>query len=467
MELVTSKSLSKESEQASFYDSDQALLALIRTRGLSIKKLDEPTKQKLRSFLFRLHHERGMSLSDIAKLIGNKTSGYTSWLCKQLGVEARPFEESRLKSIREKRRKYERKPFDGTDEDKAYLLGLRHGDLSVSKPWRGVVRVSTSTTHPAMVELFKSLFSPYGHAYQHPRYKKDSGTYEWNLQAILDWSFGFLLESLNECREWVASKHSTMLSYLAGLIDAEGNIRIYPNPRTIGIIVSIWNTDTELVKFAYRCLKQLEHRPLKPYLHSRPGGVSSGFHLERKKAYWRVLVARFEEAQFLLRRLPLRHREKVIMKELALSVTKGSLYKRVEERVSSLRKSFHKEAEQYTEQAELEFLRTHQTSNRILCFLNKSVQSAGLDEHYERRLMSMRGFLAVHVEELCLRDEPCVMLCRGSSERNITSILVHESIHHALLGMSDGPADPLDTLDDVVPSMHEEGVREQGFEFYG
>ena len=76
------------------------------------------------------------------------------------------------------RRKYERKPFDGTDEDKAYLLGLRHGDLSVSKPWKGVAKVSTSTTHPAMAELFRSLFEPYGHVYQHPRYKKDTKAYE-------------------------------------------------------------------------------------------------------------------------------------------------------------------------------------------------------------------------------------------------------------------------------------------------
>ena len=121
----------------------ESLLDLMRTKGLSIKDLDEGRRENLRLLLTHLHFVRGMSLTDIAKLVGNKTSGYTSWLCKQLGVEARPFEEARLKGIREKRRKYERTPFDGTEEDKAYLLGLRHGDLSVSRPWRGVVRVST------------------------------------------------------------------------------------------------------------------------------------------------------------------------------------------------------------------------------------------------------------------------------------------------------------------------------------
>ncbi len=250
--------MSKESDRLSLDDSDQALLDLIRTKSLSIKKLDEPTKQKLRSFMLRLHHERGVSLSDIAKLIGNKTSGYTSWLCKQLGVEARPFEESRLKAIREKRRKYERLPFDGTDEDRAYLLGLRHGDLSVSKPWRGAVRVSTSTTHPAMAKLFHSLFDAYGHVYQYPRYKKDTGTNEWNLQVILDQSFGFLLMKFRACWKWVLEKRSRTLTYLAGLVDSEGSIGIYRAKRDTALTLTIYNTNLKLMRFVYEAEKALE-----------------------------------------------------------------------------------------------------------------------------------------------------------------------------------------------------------------
>lgn len=152
--MLTQPPLSAEQEE---------LLSLLRAGNLSIKNLDEGTREELRLFLDQLHNSMGLSLNDIARLVGNKTSGYTSWVCRQLGVPARPFEEARLKAIREKRRKYDRRPFDGTDEEGAYLLGLRHGDLSVSRPWNGVVRVSTSTTHPAMAELFRSLFEPYGH----------------------------------------------------------------------------------------------------------------------------------------------------------------------------------------------------------------------------------------------------------------------------------------------------------------
>lgn len=312
-----------------------------------------------------LHLVQGISLSDIAKIIGNKTSGYVSWLFKQLAIQARPFEEARRKGITAKLRKYERRPFDGSDEDKAYILGLKHGDLSAYVPFGDVTRVSTSTTHPALAELFTGLFSPYGHVSKYPRYKKDTDTYEWNLQAILDSSFGFLLEIRQACRGWVSSKDSTALAYLAGLIDAEGYIRMYPNPRTIGITVSIWNTDVDLIEFAYKCLMQVGYAPMKPYLHGKPGPRSSGFRIEMKKAYWRVMIASFDDAQSLLRRLPTLHREKIARKELALSVAKGDFFEKIADSVKFVKKSIKEETALFTKQAEIEFLQTHTKPNRL------------------------------------------------------------------------------------------------------
>ena len=257
----------------------------MRTKGLSIKDMDEERRESLRLLLTDLHIAQGISLTDIAKLVGNKTSGYTSWLCKQLGVEARPFEEARLKGIREKRRKYQRKPFDGTEEDKAYLLGLRHGDLSVSRPWKGVVRVSTSTTHQTMVELFRSLFEPYGHVYQHPRYKEDTNSYEWNLNANLDESFDFLFLRLSALARWVSPRPSLVLSYLAGLFDAEGSVGIYPAKGRTSLNLIYYNTDLRLLRFVYRAIRSQGLRPLKPYLDKKKGFRSPGFKIEMKKDY--------------------------------------------------------------------------------------------------------------------------------------------------------------------------------------
>lgn len=297
--------------------------------------LEEAGKQKIRNFLQHLHLERGISLTDLGKLVG-KSSGYMSYMARKLGIKPRDFEEARLKGIHEKVRKYERKPFDGTDEDKAYLLGLRHGDLSAYVPFGDVTRVSTSTTHPALADLFTNLFSPYGHVYKHPRYKKDTKSYEWNFQAILDESFGFLLDTRDKWREWIASKDSRMLSYLAGLVDAEGNVGIYPNSRTTAITVAIHNTDQDLVGFVHRCLTQLGYNPLAPYLAKRAGFISPGFHIAMKKDYYRVLIATFEYSQALLRNLPLRHREKTDRKELALSIPKGQPWKDIKDKVWTL-----------------------------------------------------------------------------------------------------------------------------------
>jgi len=305
-------------EEADLDCGQAEMMSLLRTKGLSIRNLDEKKREELRNFLDYLHNTKGLSLNDVAKLIGNKTSGHTSWLCSQLGVQRRPFEEARLKGSREKRRKHERKPFDGTDEDRAYLLGIRHGDLSVSRPWKDVVRASTSTTHPAMVQLFRSLFEPYGHVYQGPRFKKDTETYEWNLYTIVDDSFSFLFSALSELSDWILSKPSLTLAYLAGLLDAEGSIGIYPAKLATSLNVIYYNTNLDLMHFILGALRKLGYRPLNPYLDKKKGFRSPGYHIEMKKDYWRVMLARFEECQSFLLTLPIRHKEKIAKKKSRL-----------------------------------------------------------------------------------------------------------------------------------------------------
>jgi hypothetical protein len=212
----------------------------------------------------------------------------------------------------------------------------------------------------------------------------------------------------------------------------------------------------------------LGYHALEPYLDKAIGFRSPGFHIEMKKDYFRVLVATFEDAQGLLLRLPLRHTERVALKGFALSIKKGTLWSDVGPKRDALRKSIDDAVESFTKQAEQQYLKTHPPrSNPVLCLLQSSIRQSGQDEHVEKQLESLRMYLAVHVEERCLVDEPCVMLCKGCDEQNIVSILVHESIHHALLWMSDDFLNPLDPLDSIVPSMNRRGFREEGFLLYG
>jgi hypothetical protein len=321
--------------------------------------LDEGKKAELKGFLDYLHNTKGISLNDIAKLIGNKTSGYTSWLCKQLGVKRRPFEEARLKGIREKRRKYERRPFDGTDEDRAYLLGLRHGDLSVSRPFKGAVRVSTSTTHPAMAELFYSLFEHYGHVYQHPRYKKDTKSYEWNLSTVLDSSFDFLLQEFNDAREWLSSNRSILLSYLSGLLDAEGSIiTTRDNRGFITIFVDYYNSDTSLLDWVQESIRALGfHTSLR--INKREGVKTKKYGIVHRRDYWQLSTFGMNKIQDLVRLLQPRHPEKIRRREMALNVKKGALYQEVEKKNESLRSAIRQEVSQFVRLAQSQYLVTH------------------------------------------------------------------------------------------------------------
>jgi len=338
---------------------EEEILSLLRTKGLSIKGLDPARKEKMRACLDHLHNEKGLSLNDIAKLIGNKTSGYTSWLCRQLGVRARPFEEARLRGIREKRRKYERKPFDGTDEDRAYLLGLKHGDLTASRPWNGAIRVSTSTTHPKMVRLFRSLFEPYGHVYQFPRYKKDTQTYEWNVQVILDESFSFLLANFEEVKGWIQESEARILSYLSGFLDAEGSILVTRSTRgKIVIFVDYFNEyrpilewiEREATKFGLGVSLRL-NKPI--------GRGTTGFHLNHNREYWQLSIFSTHNIYGFLRRLTPRHQEKQARRELALWAEGKVEYREVEAEVVSLRRRIKEEVAAFVKLAEETYLKNH------------------------------------------------------------------------------------------------------------
>jgi hypothetical protein len=351
-----------EERETDAADEDRRVIELLRTPGLSIKHLDEQTKERVRRFIQRTHIEKGVSLVDIAKMIGNKTSGYTSWLTRQLGGQPRPFEEARLKAIKEKRRKYERKPFDGTRADRAYLLGLRHGDISAFVPFTDAIRVSTSTTHPAMVELFASLFGPYGHIYRHPRYKKDTCSYEWNIHAILDESFDFLLEDREMSWKWMSENEDTKLRYLAGMLDADGSVTITGNRDGTGgtiLMVCFYNTNLDLLHYIIKLLQSLGYNPIGPYLDKPRGYKSSKYGIPHNKDYWHVALSRFSECQDLLGRLPIQHPEKIQRSQLALLIEYKEAWLAVREGVYRIRAAILEARDQFVREAETVYKKTH------------------------------------------------------------------------------------------------------------
>src|SRR6266550_2819802 len=179
------------SSRIEFSQEELEVLALLaQIRRVDKRWLDDRDKQKIRRVLDKLHNVKMLSLLRISKEIG---CSYTKvWgLCRALGVPTRGRAEADRNSAPE-RSKRPKRPFDGTDEEKAYILGFCQGDLNARQVSSLAIFVSSTTTHPAFAKLFHELFERYGPVYQYPMYEAGKG-YKWKLAVRLDNSFQFLL----------------------------------------------------------------------------------------------------------------------------------------------------------------------------------------------------------------------------------------------------------------------------------
>ncbi|CAN5679506.1 hypothetical protein BH11PAT2_BH11PAT2_07690 [soil metagenome] len=126
-----------------------------------------------------------------------------------------------IRTSAEAHRQYERKPFDGSEEDRAYLLGFAIGDLRVRRQHKGgeTIGIACSSTHSAQISLIYNLFSPYGRVW----IGKENSKGVVAIEAFVDLSFSFLLKKTRNI-EWVFRKESHFYAFLAGFTDAEGSI---------------------------------------------------------------------------------------------------------------------------------------------------------------------------------------------------------------------------------------------------
>jgi len=253
-------------------------------------------------------YQAGESLKQIA---GGESSPVTVYLhLRRRGVQLRDKVEAQIAAVT----KYERLPFSGDPIEKAYLMGLRYGDLHVVRHGRAI-RVRVSTTHPAMAELFDAMFSPYGHVLLYPRKAKLSG-YEWSLECDLDSGFRFLLAKPS-VHELEALPENTLIAFLAGLFDAEGSIILHDKRGRYNPEVSFTNTDDSLLQFVSASMRAMGFDFKLRWLaqkNDRQGITGNG----RRGI---LTLWKFRDVQRILRTLPLRHQEKVEKSKLVLRMT--------------------------------------------------------------------------------------------------------------------------------------------------
>jgi hypothetical protein len=250
-------------------------------------------------------YQGGESLKQIA---GGSVSPVTVWNhLKKRGVALRDKVEAQIQDVT----KYERKPFRGDDAEKAYLMGLRYGDLDVVRHGRAV-RIRLSTTHPAMANLFAELFEEYGHVRRYPREAKLVG-FEWSMECDLDGSFEFLLPKISSS-ELTLLPREEMVAFIAGLFDAEGSIYLHNKRGWRNPEVSFTNSHQPLLEYVKTCVTGLGLYPRQEWVDQKTdrGGVVGNSRLGR------VRLWRFGEVQEFLRRLPIRHQEKIMKASLVL-----------------------------------------------------------------------------------------------------------------------------------------------------
>jgi len=251
-------------------------------------------------------YQSGESLKQIAAA---KVDSVTVWLhLKKRGVQLRDRIEAQIKAVS----KYEKKPFSGDKLEKAYLMGLRYGDLHVVKHGRAV-RLRVSTTHPAMASLFELVFSSHGHVSRYPRRAKLVG-YEWTLECDLDSSFGFLLHKPS-IAELEGLSREEGLAFLAGLFDAEGTTYLHRKRGWCNPEVAFANTEEPLLEFVLKCLNRLGYYS-KVEFTDQPTermGVSGPSRIGHLRVW------RFNDVQDLLQLLPIRHPERLEKRQLVLS----------------------------------------------------------------------------------------------------------------------------------------------------
>ena len=116
-----------------------------------------------------------------------------------------------------------RKDFNGSLEEKAYLLSFRLGDLNVYKPFyqtSETIVIRCHTTNIVQVNLIEELFNNYG------RITTSKGKHGYTINCYLNMSFDFLLPKSDFVEEWIGKSQSTSLAFIAGYIDAEGTFQI-------------------------------------------------------------------------------------------------------------------------------------------------------------------------------------------------------------------------------------------------
>jgi len=174
---------------------------------------------------------------------------------------------------------YPKKDFDGSRCDKAYLIGLRLGDLHV-EVGNWAIRVRCTSTHQEQIDLIQELFEEYGGIWiSEPKARRGTG-----ITAHLNRSFDFLLSQNDEIEQWILNDDDLFAAFWAGYLDAEGSF-IVSGSRAY---FKVDSGDKGILNQAWTKLIDLGLEFPEPKLVRPAGTWISQFQLSSQRDLWRL-----------------------------------------------------------------------------------------------------------------------------------------------------------------------------------
>lgn len=245
------------------------------------------------------YHDQNLSLEQIAGRLH----------CSKGALERKmvKFDISRRGSEHRKHWRYVKRSFDGTFEQKAYLIGFRLGDLNVTNT-NQVVVVKGSTTKQAQANLFEQLFSPYGGVHTT---KAKRGTIE--QYAFLDRSFDFLLPKQDNIESWITSCPRCFLAFFAGYFDAEGCAQMHKGSHSNDFGgFEVQSYDKNILFQSWMGLVQQDINSPSP-LMVKPAGYTSSNGVRNNGDTWKLSIFRKASVWKLLHLLAvdMKHKDKL------------------------------------------------------------------------------------------------------------------------------------------------------------
>lgn len=253
-----------------------------------------------------------------------------------------------------------RKPWSGTfsggDETRAYLMGLRAGDLNAFRQSSNTVVGRISTTHQAMLELFQQVFAQYGQCTMEPRKVFLTG-HDWQIKIHLNNSFEFLIDKPLR----IPTERALLYQFLAGLADSDGCWCLFEDKGKAACAFMISSENKGILEQLKEALeKERFHAYL--YLDRAKGttkimqGVAITKEITLTKDSWRLDIHRREEVRVLARKvLPLsRHHEKIRKMCLVLDEA-NEAWEKMGPKVKELKAEIKEQTRRMIAQAEIEY----------------------------------------------------------------------------------------------------------------